>query len=126
MASVKWGIKNLDRKLPDNLAYPGGEVISIHWTAYKTEGKHTVSTTGVVNLSPADSKNWVPYHSIEKETAVGWCRDALGADEVKTIEADITARMEELLHPTHELGLPWKVPDPLPPLPYSIGYVNSK
>lgn len=126
MNIVKWGIKNLDRKLPDSLAYPGGEVIAIHWIAYKTEGKHTVSTTGVVNLSPADSKQWVPYPNIEKETAIGWCRDALGADEVKKIEADITERMQELLNPTHELGLPWKVPDPLPPLPYSLGYVTPK
>ena len=126
MGIVKWGIRNLDRKLPDSLGYPGGEVIAIHWTAYKTERKHTVSTTGVVNLSPADSKKWIPYPSIQKETAVGWCRDALGADEVNAIEADIEARLQELLHPTHELGLPWKVPDPLPPLPYSIGYVNTK
>lgn len=126
MDPVKWGIRNLDRKLPDSLAYPGGEVIAIHWTAYKTEGKHTVSTTGIVNLLPAAPKNWIPYTTLNKETVVGWCRDALGADEVKAVEADIEARLQELLQPTHELGLPWGAPDPLPPLPYSIGYVNPK
>lgn len=126
MNPVKWGIRNLDRKLPDSLACPGGEIFEIHWTAYKTEGKHTVSTTGTVKLSPADPKNWTPYTSLDKETTVGWCRDALGADEVKAIEADIEARLQELLYPTHELGLPWGAPDPLPPLPYSIGYVNPK
>jgi hypothetical protein len=126
MAVIKWGIRNLERKLPDGSAYPGGEVTAIYWIAQQTEGKHTVHSTGVVNLSPADAKNWIPYQSLEKETALGWCQDALGADKVKEIEEDITARLKELVNPTRELGLPWQVPDPLPPLPYSIGYVNQK
>jgi hypothetical protein len=126
MATTKWGIRNLNRKLPDSLSYPGGEVVAVHWIAYLTEGKHTVNTSGVVDLSPASQKDWVPYQHIDKETAVGWCRDALGADKVKAIEVDLSSRLQELLHPTHELGLPWKVPDPLPPLPYSLGYVTPK
>lgn len=126
MSKVLWGIRNLDRKLPDSSAYPGGEVTSIHWIAYQEEGKHSISTTGAVNLAPAKEENWIPYLNIDKETATGWCRDAIGADEVKAIEADILARTQELLYPTHTLGLPWNVPDPLPPLPYSIGYVKPK
>jgi len=126
MSTTKWGIKNLERKLPDSLAYPGGEVTAIHWVAYQTEAKHTVIESGVVELSPAKPDSWVPYQHIDKETAKGWCQDALGADVVKNIEAKLTAQMQELLHPTRELGLPWKVPDPLPPLPYSLGYVTPK
>jgi hypothetical protein len=126
MDTVKWGISNLDRKLPDSAAYPGGEVTALHWVAYNTKEKHTVRRTGIVNLAPAKNDQWVPYLNIEKETAIGWCRDALGADQVKKIEQDILDEIKELLEPTHALGLPWKVPDPLPPLPYSLGYVTPK
>jgi hypothetical protein len=126
MTVTKWGIKNLERKLPDSLSYPGGEVTAIHWIAYQVEGKHTVSKCGVVELVPAEPEFWVPYQHIDKETARGWCQDALTADVVKTIEAELTAQMQELLHPTRELGLPWVIADPPPPLPYGIGYVTPK
>jgi|APGre2960657373_1045057.scaffolds.fasta_scaffold43498_3 hypothetical protein len=122
MTRTHWGITNLDRKLPDGSAYPGSEVICVYWIAFQKEQGHTVKITGSIELAPAKPKNWTPYLSITKEMAVGWVQDALGAERVASIEAELTNEINEKLRPTHQLGLPWLVPDPLPPLPYSLGY----
>ncbi len=86
MNKTTWGISLLDRRLPDSASYPGSEVTAIHWFAYQMAGKYTVSTSGIVELAPADRKKWVPYLSLNKETVMGWCKDALTSDRVKEIE----------------------------------------
>jgi hypothetical protein len=122
MDRTTWGISSLDRRLPDGTDYPCGEVTAIHWFAYKMAGKYTISTSGVVKLSPAKANNWYPYHLISKEKAMGWCQDAITADKIKVIDAELTQRVEEKLKQAS--GLPWGTPDPLPPLPYPLGYVD--
>jgi hypothetical protein len=85
-----------------------------------------VSTQSVLlallNLHPADRKKWVPYLSLNKETVMGWCKDALTSDRVKEIENALAARVDAELNKAS--GLPWDVPDPLPPLPHPLGYVE--
>jgi hypothetical protein len=122
MNKTTWGISLLDRKLPDSASYPGSEVTAIHWFAYQMAGKYTVSTSGTVELAPADRKKWVPYLSLNKETVMGWCKDALTSDRVKEIENALAARVDAELNKAS--GLPWDVPDPLPPLPHPLGYVE--
>jgi hypothetical protein len=114
MNKTTWGISLLDRKLPDSASYPGSEVTAIHWFAYQMAGKYTVSTSGIVELAPADRKKWVPYLSLNKETVMGWCKDALTSDRVKEIENALAARVDAELNKAS--GLPWDVPDPLPPV----------
>jgi hypothetical protein len=124
MTKTTWGISLLDRRLPDSTSYPGSEVTAIHWFAYQMAGKYTISTSGIVQLAPADSKKWTPYLSLNKETAMGWCMDALTSDRVKEIEQELAERVDAELHKAS--GLPWGTPDPLPPLPHPLGYVNPK
>ncbi len=122
MNKTTWGISLLERNLPDSSSYPGSEVTAIHWFAYQMAGKYTISTSGVVQLAPADSKKWVPYLSLSKETVMGWCKDALTPDRVKEIEDALTERVNAELNKAS--GLPWGTPDPLPPLPHPLGYVE--
>lgn len=124
MEKTTWGISLLDRCLPDGLAYPCGQVTAIHWFAYRMAGKYTISTSGIVELNPAIATNWIPYSLISKEKAMGWCQDAITADKIKAIDADLIKRVEAKLKQAS--GLPWGTPDPLPPLPYPLGYVEVK
>jgi len=43
-------------------------------------------------------------------------------DRVKEIENALAARVDAELNKAS--GLPWDVPDPLPPLPHPLGYVE--
>ena len=124
MEKTTWGISSLDRRLPDGSDYPCSEVTAIHWFAYRMAGKYTISTSGIVPLEPAKPTSWIPYSLITKKMAMGWCQDAITADEVKKIEADLVKRVEIKLKQAS--GLPLGTPDPLPPLPYPLGYVDVK
>jgi len=122
MTKTTWGISLLDRKLPDSASYPGGEVTAIHWFAYQMAGKYTVSASGIVELAPATREKWVPYLGLSKDMVMGWCKDALTANRVKEIEESLAKRAEEEL--SKASGLPWGTPDPLPPLPHPLGYIE--
>ena len=65
------------------------------------------SLTYSVNLLPADTKNFIPYADITQSEAVLWTQDALGADRVTAMEAEVDALIAQA-------AIPEPVPTPLP------------
>ena len=65
------------------------------------------SVTYAVNLLPADASNFIPYADITQAEAVQWTQDALGADRVIAMEAEVDALIAQAAVPTPQ-------PEPLP------------
>jgi len=65
------------------------------------------SVTYSVNLLPADASNFTPYADITQAQAVLWTQDALGADRVTAMEAEVDALIAQAAIPTPQ-------PEPLP------------
>ena len=106
--AATWNISTLDRQLVD------GErtdvVTVIHWnvTDSEVDGDNTYSGRcyGTVGLAaPGDS--FTPYADITEDTAVGWCKAALGDDEVASLEANVANQIDQQKNPTTGEGVPW-------------------
>ena len=70
------------------------------------------SVTYSVNLLPADGKNFVPYADITQAEAVQWTQDALGAERVAAMEAEVDALIAQAQVPTPQpQPLPWVAPE---------------
>jgi len=71
------------------------------------------SVTYSVNLLPADAANFTPYADITQAQAVQWTQDALGADRVAAMQAEVDALIAQAAIPTPQ-------PEPLPWVPAEV------
>ena len=70
------------------------------------------SVTYSVNLLPADASNFTPYADITQAQAVQWTQDALGAERVAAMEAEVQAQIDAQQIPTPQPApLPWVAPE---------------
>jgi hypothetical protein len=55
--------------------------------------------------------NFIPYNNLTEETVTGWVTQALGQDEINSIEAEfeaeLQARVDAKANPQHLSGTPW-------------------
>ena len=106
--AATWSISTLERQLVD------GEhtdvVTVIHWnvTDSEVDGENTYSGRcyGTVGLAePGDS--FTPYADITEETAIGWCKAALGDDQVTAYEDSVANQIALEKNPVTGTGVPW-------------------
>ena len=70
------------------------------------------SVTYSVNLLPADAGNFIPYADITQAEAIQWTQDALGADRVAAMEAEVDALIAQAAIPAPQpQPLPWVAPE---------------
>ena len=110
--AATWSINDLDRQLVD------GErtdvVTVIHWnvTDSETVGEGEEAKTysgrcyGTVGLAaPGDS--FTPYADITEDTAISWCKQALGDDQVTAYEDSVASQIALEKNPVTGTGVPW-------------------
>ena len=81
-------------------------VTTVHWRCSKVEGDHSGSSYGTVGLEPP-GETFVEWDDISEEVAVGWAKDAMGDEQVASIESGIDAQIAEQANPTNGTGVPW-------------------
>ena len=70
------------------------------------------SVTYSVNLLPTDGKNFIPYADITQAEAIQWTQDALGAERVAAMEAEVDALIAQAAIPAPQpQPLPWVAPE---------------
>ena len=62
---------------------------------------------GTVSLAAADASSFTTYSDITSSTALTWAKDALGTDEIASIESSIADQIEKQKNPTDYTGIPW-------------------
>ena len=99
-----WTINNLSvMQTPE----PNTAVMS-NFTILGKDGATTGQVTYSVNLLPADAKNFTPYNQITEAQAIQWTQDALGADRVANMEAEVQAQITAQEVPAPQPApLPW-------------------
>ena len=106
--SPTWKINTLDRQLVD------GErtdvVTVIHWDVTDSETvegvTHSGRCYGTVSLAePGDS--FTPYADITEEQAIGWCKAAIGEEQVTAYEDTVASQIELSKNPVSGTGVPW-------------------
>ena len=111
--AVTWDVVALDAtKTVGSLS---DVVTTIHWTASDSETvgsgesavTHYGSSYGSVGIADADSESFTAYADITKANAITWVKNAIGSDEVTSIENGIAAQIAESKTPTKFSGVPW-------------------
>lgn len=100
--TLTYQIDRLDRILAT------GAVTEVRWTLVGTDGTYTKGIPFRVELDqPEDPADLTAYSSLTAEWAINAVKAKIGADQVASIEAQLTAIVQEMAAPTKGSGLPW-------------------
>lgn len=98
MITYDWNCKTVD-------VHPQEEgetnvVYNVHWIVIGAKEDYSVSNIGtqVVPLDPETP--FIPFDELTNEVVVGWTKDAMGEEQVKSIEDSIASQIAEKENPT--------------------------
>ena len=84
-------------------------VITVHWRQNATDGTYNATVYGTVGLTYTPGSPFTPYADLTQDQVIGWVQDALGQDQVISLEANVAAQIEAQINP----------PVVTPPLPWA-------
>ena len=98
MITYDWNCKTVD-------VHPQEEgqtdvVYNVHWIVTGVDGDYSATNIGtqVVPLDPEST--FIPFEDLTNEIVVGWTKEAMGEEQVASIEASIAGQIEALINPT--------------------------
>jgi len=98
MITYDWNCKTVD-------VHPQEEgetdvVYNVHWIVTGTKEDYSVTSIGtqVVPLDPETP--FIPFDELTNEVVVGWTKNAMGEEQVQSIEDNIASQIAELENPT--------------------------
>ena len=102
--AVTWNINSMNRDIKqgsnDNI------VTALHWTASEADADgNTGSSYGSVGVTLVGTPK--AYADITEADAIGWAKDALGAEQVTAIEASIASQIDAQANPVTATGVSW-------------------
>jgi len=104
--AITWSIVQLDYALSED-GYTD-VVNNSHWQCIDEDASgNQARVYGSVAIPTDDLSNFAPYADITEAEAVQWTKDALGAEEVASIEANVAAQLQLVENPTEGSGTPW-------------------
>ena len=103
--AVTWSIVQLDYALSED--GHTDVVNNSHWQCIdEDDAGNQARVYGSVAIPTDDLSNFTPYADITEAQAVQWTQNALGADEVASIEANVAAQLQLIENPTEGSGTP--------------------
>ena len=123
MITYNWNCKTVDAYVEQN--NEADVVYNVHWivtgtsdVADATGGFYSSTSIGTQTLDVSEITNFIPFDQVTNEEVVEWTQDAMGEEQVASIEAGIASQIESLIHPTTitlTIGEPVP-PEPVPPV----------
>ena len=104
--AINWSITQLDYAL--SLDGQTNVINNSHWQCINSDDQgNQVRVYGSVAIPTDDLSNFIPYADITEAKALQWTKDALGSEEVASIEANVTSQLNVIQNPTEGSGMPW-------------------
>jgi hypothetical protein len=102
-----WKINTLERELSDGYVFTAHySVVAISDQLDPEGNPYNSGAYGSVGLERPDAL--VPYDELQESDVIGWVQEKLGgAEKVAEIEAQLEARLLELISPSKINGVPW-------------------
>ena len=115
MITYDWNCKTVDAYVEQ-----GGNddvVYNVHWrvTGTKEDGgeQYTYTAIGTQTLDTSEITDFIPFDEVTNAQVVTWTQDAMGAEEVAAIEANISSTIDLEINP---VSITLTVGDPVPPV----------
>ena len=108
--TATWTVVQLERNASDD------GVIVAHWRASDSEEvgtgddavSHYGSSYGTSSFSPdPEADGFVAFADITEATAIQWCKDSMGEEQVTSLEASIANQIAESKAPSVVAEVPW-------------------
>ena len=104
--AITWSIVQLDYAV--SLDGESDVVNNSHWQCIDEDASgNQARVYGSVGIPTDDITDFIPYADITEAKALEWTKAALGAEEVASIEANVTAQLALLKDPVEGSGTPW-------------------
>ena len=102
-----WKINTLERDTSDGYVFTAHySVVGISDTLNPEGNPYNSGAYGSIGLERPDTL--IPYADLTEEQVIGWVKQKLGGDaKVAEIEAQLEARIAELISPSKINGVPW-------------------
>lgn len=84
-------------------------VFNVHWLLVANDGTYVGTVYGSCGLTLDPNAPFIPFADLTEEQVIGWVKDALGAEQVAVLEANVAQQIEDQINP----------PVVTPPLPWS-------
>tara|TARA_R110000824_G_scaffold190772_1_gene372318 strand:- start:46 stop:357 length:312 start_codon:yes stop_codon:yes gene_type:complete len=102
--AITWKISSMDRDLTqgsnENI------ITTIHWSASDSDADgNTGSSYGSVGVTLVGTPT--AYADVTEADAIGWAKDALGDEQVTSIEENIASQIALMKTPTTASGVSW-------------------
>lgn len=107
MSDATWDIAQLERKLPDGETCPDGAVYTAHYTVSLEQDGETAGAYGSVGFGDPSPENFTPFNELTKEEVLNWVFEALGVDQVVSIQESLYQQIQQKVNPTTATGTPW-------------------
>lgn len=83
-------------------------VFNVHWTMNGVDGEYTGSVYGSQSLTLDSGSTFTPYPDLTEEQVVGWVKDAMGEEQVASLEANVAQQIDNQINPpVVNPPLPW-------------------
>ena len=98
MTTYNWNCKTVD-------VHPQEEgetnvVYNVHWIVTGVDGDYSATNIGTQIVSLSEGGSFIPFEDLTNEIVVGWTKEAMGEEQVASIEASIAGQIEALINPT--------------------------
>jgi hypothetical protein len=98
MITYNWNCKTVD-------VHPQEEgetnvVYNVHWILTGTKEDYSATSIGTQVVTLDTEADFIPFDELTNEIVVGWTKDAIGEEQVESIEDGIASQISELENPT--------------------------
>ena len=119
MITYDWNCRTVDAYVEKD--EEADVVYNVHWivsgssdTMDSQGNPYSATSIGTQTLDTSEITNFIPFDQVTNVEVVEWTQDAMGEEQVTTIEASVASQIESLIHPT---TITLTVGEPVPPIP---------
>jgi hypothetical protein len=104
--TITWIVQQMD-------CYPTADgetdvVFTVHWRCNGVDGEYAGTAYGTQSVTYEAGTPFTPYADLTQDQVIGWVQDAMGPEQVASIEANVETQVQDAMNP----------PVVAPPLPW--------
>ncbi len=105
MITYDWNCKTVDVVLQEEGLTD--VVYNVHWIVTGTSDTYSSTIIGTQTVTLDESTPFIPFADLTNDIVVGWTKDAMGEEQVASIESGIADTIEKEINPvTATMQLP--------------------
>lgn len=104
--TISWIVQQMD-------CYPTEDgqtdvVFTVHWRCNGVDGDYAGTSYGTQSVTYVAGEPFTPYADLTQDQVIGWVQDAMGPEQVASVEANVEQQIQDQINPpVVSPPLPW-------------------